>query len=104
MGTAAGEWLARVGLADVSPEARPAELSGGQCQRVALARALAARPSLLVADEPTARQDVVTAATLGRLLRQVADHGPAVVVASHDTAWLVTVCDRVLPLASLTPP
>jgi ABC-type dipeptide/oligopeptide/nickel transport system ATPase subunit len=94
----AAGWLAQVGLDGLDPETRPAELSGGQCQRVAVVRALAARPALLVADEPTARQDVVTAAALVDLLTEVAAGGTAVIVVSHDTARLATCCSRLLRL------
>lgn len=82
----------------VSPAAHPHELSGGQCQRVALARALAARPAVVVADEPTARQDALTAAVLAGLLHKTADAGTAVAIASHDEAWLRTICHRVVSL------
>lgn len=55
--------LREVGLAD-KIEARPAELSGGQQQRVAVARALASKPRFVLADEPTANLDSVSAAGL----------------------------------------
>ena len=48
----AREWLRAVGLGDQLSKV-PHDLSGGQKQRVAIARALAARPRLLLADEPT---------------------------------------------------
>ena len=61
----AADALARAGLAEV-PDRLAEELSGGQRQRVAVARALGVRPGLLVADEPTAELDAVTAATVVR--------------------------------------
>ncbi|TWU32808.1 ABC transporter ATP-binding protein [Novipirellula artificiosorum] len=63
------ELLDRVGLADRA-HYRPAQLSVGQQQRVAIARALAAKPKLLLADEPTANVDPVSAEAVLNLIRQ----------------------------------
>ena len=89
-----GAALEVVGLTDRSRH-RPDELSGGEQQRVALARALVHAPRYLLADEPTGELDTNTGAAILELLRQVADSGTAVVVASHDPAALETV-DRAL--------
>lgn len=78
------EMLARVGLADHS-EQRPYELSGGQQQRVGLARALVARPSILLADEPTGQLDSGTAASMMDLMTElVHSEGIAAIVSTHD--------------------
>jgi peptide/nickel transport system ATP-binding protein len=90
-----------VGLSPAHLDARPHQLSGGQRQRVAIARALAGRPALIVADEPTAALDPTVAAGVVRLLREVADGGCAVVVASHDEARVRSFADRVLRVAEL---
>lgn len=92
----AREWLAKVNLAGIDPDARPVRLSGGQCQRVAILRALVAEPALIVADEPTARQDVVTAAAISELLCHAADSGTAIIIVSHDTEWLDGISDRTM--------
>ncbi len=77
---------------------RPYELSGGQQQRVGIARALAARPSLLLADEPTGQLDSGTAATVMDLISDLVHaEGVAAVVTTHDPA-LVRRADRVVEL------
>jgi peptide/nickel transport system ATP-binding protein len=93
--------FAAVGLAEAHLEVRPYQLSAGQRQRVAIARALAGEPALIVADEPTAALDPTVAAGVVCLLREVADSGCAVVVASHDEARLRSFADRVLRIAEL---
>jgi putative ABC transport system ATP-binding protein len=57
------ELLSQVGLSDKADK-RPSELSGGQQQRIAVARALAAKPQFILADEPTANLDTVSASNL----------------------------------------
>jgi putative ABC transport system ATP-binding protein len=65
--------------------AMPAQLSGGQAQRVAIARALANRPSIILADEPTAALDTERAGIVMDLLRKVAtERNAAILVVSHD--------------------
>ncbi len=76
--------LADVGLAELAGQ-RVARLSMGERQRVALARALAARPALLLADEPTARLDEANARAVGALFSDLARRmGTAIVCATHD--------------------
>ena len=91
------ESLELVGLAGHAAQ-RPYELSGGQQQRVGIARALAARPQLLLADEPTGQLDSGTAATVMDLIGELVHaRGVAAVVTTHDPA-LVRRADRVLEL------
>lgn len=74
-----------VGLAGLA-EKLPEELSGGQGQRVAMARAVAARPQLLLADEPTGQLDEATGlALMDGLLGWLAGSRTALVVATHDS-------------------
>jgi peptide/nickel transport system ATP-binding protein len=91
--------LSRSGMSHVDIDARPCELSGGQCQRIAILRAVVAEPTLIVADEPTARQDVITAAAMTEQLREAAAAGTGIVVVSHNTTWLECFAHRVLDLA-----
>lgn len=88
--------LDSVGLADRA-EHLVEELSGGQQQRAAVARALVVRPDVLLADEPTAEQDVGhRTATLDAILA-AATSGTAVLLATHDPV-VASRCDRVLHL------
>ena len=78
------EILDEVGLSGLE-DRNPAELSGGQQQRVAVARALVSEPALILADEPTANLDSVTAEKLMELLRHLNDeHGITFVISTHD--------------------
>jgi putative ABC transport system ATP-binding protein len=75
--------LAQVGLEQFTAHLVE-ELSGGQQQRVAVARTLAARPRLLLADEPTSDLDAPNRQRVIQALRNEADAGAAVVMATHD--------------------
>ena len=81
---------------------RPGDLSGGQQQRVAIARALAHDPPLILADEPTAHLDYIQVEGVLRLLRELAEPGRIVVVATHDER-LLPLADRVLHLSQPVP-
>jgi ABC-type lipoprotein export system ATPase subunit len=97
------EALARVGLAERA-EQRAGRLSAGERQRVAVARAIAARASLLLADEPTARLDEANALAVGALFAELArGTGAAVVVATHDPL-VVEQADATLALGAYLPP
>lgn len=73
----------------------PDELSGGQAQRVAIARALAARPAVILADEPTGQLDHPTAhRVITIVLDAAASIGAAVVIATHDPAIAARLPDR----------
>ncbi len=93
----AREWLREVGLSDQLHKL-PNDLSGGQKQRVAIARALAARPKLLLADEPTAALDSVTGREIVSLLKRLAlEQSCAVLMVTHDQR-ILDVADRLLKM------
>ncbi len=78
------EVLSDLGLAELAGR-RPNELSGGQQQRVAVARAVAARPKLVLADEPSANLDGKSAEQLMTLMRTLhEEHGATFVFSTHD--------------------
>ena len=88
------EWVEHL-LVEVGLEERfhhkPSELSGGQQQRVAIARALAAKPQIVIADEPTANLDSVTGERILNLMKQVNnDEGTTFIFSSHDPSiWKI---------------
>ena len=89
------ELLAHVGLAD-RRDHLPDELSGGEQQRVGIARALAARPRLIMADEPTGNLDRETGESVMEMLVAAArERSAAVLLVSHDER-AVSYADRTL--------
>ena len=86
--------LDQVGLGGLA-ERRPDQLSGGQRQRVAVARALVKAPTLVIADEPTANLDSVTAARIVDLMRELGGRlKTTFLIATHDER-MSAHCDRV---------
>jgi putative ABC transport system ATP-binding protein len=76
--------LREVGLQGME-DRRPAQLSGGQQQRVAVARAIVSQPKLVLADEPTANLDSVSAKQLMELFRELNEnHGVTFLISTHD--------------------
>jgi len=94
------ELLALVGLPAAEYRQRFADqLSGGQRQRVGVARALAARPRILLLDEPLGALDAITRASLqGELARIHRELGLTTVLVTHDVAEAAALADRVVVL------
>jgi molybdate transport system ATP-binding protein len=96
----ADELLDRFGLTDLAGR-RPRTLSGGQAQRVALARTLAARPAMLLLDEPLSALDAGTrAAVRADLRRHLASFGGPALVVTHDAVEAMVLADRLVVLES----
>jgi ABC-type polar amino acid transport system ATPase subunit len=92
------ELLEQMGIG-ARAHAMPHELSGGEAQRVAIARALAMGPQVLLMDEPTASLDPARRGDLAAILRQLADGGCALLIASHDEEFVRGCAHRVLTMA-----
>ncbi|QSZ42018.1 ATP-binding cassette domain-containing protein [Sulfurimonas aquatica] len=83
---------------DTKLKSLPNTLSGGQQQRVAVARAVAAKPELILADEPTANLDSKNSESLMNMMRSLNEkEGVSIIFASHDEYVLSSV-DRVIKL------
>lgn len=91
---AVDEALRRLDLTDVA-ERVPGELSQGQRKLVGVARALAARPKLVLMDEPAAGLDTAESQELGRRLRRLVDDGTTVFLIDHDMGLVLGVCDYI---------
>lgn len=86
------------GEAGAGDDRMPAELSQAERSGLALDRALAARPSVLLLDEPATGLDRAGRVALARRLRRVADSGAAVLLVDHDMGLVLEVCDHVVVL------
>jgi polar amino acid transport system ATP-binding protein len=88
------ELLARFGLADKARE-YPDRLSGGQQQRVAIVRALAMRPDLMLLDEVTSALDPELVAEVLGVIRELAQGGMTMLIATHEMGFARDIADRV---------
>jgi polar amino acid transport system ATP-binding protein len=92
--TRAHELLARFSL-DEKADEYPDRLSGGQQQRVAIARALAMEPDILLLDEVTSALDPVLVAEVLDAIRELAEQGMTMVIATHEMGFAKDVANRV---------
>jgi cell division transport system ATP-binding protein len=90
--------LDKVGLLD-REKARPVALSGGEQQRLCIARAVVARPSVLIADEPTSSLDAQSAREVLDIFSSFHQVGTTLLVSTHDEAAVAYLSPRVLRLA-----
>ncbi len=92
------QWVEMIGLAEFANR-YPHELSGGMQQRVAIARSLAARPKVLLMDEPFGALDAQTRRRMQRHLLEICEHVDITVVfITHDLDEAIFLADRVLVL------
>lgn len=91
--------LDKVGLLG-RERANPIQLSGGEQQRLAIARAVVNRPSILIADEPTANLDADSAASILEIFVSFNRVGVTALIATHDEALIRRYAKRVLRLAA----
>ena len=92
------DWaLSVVGISDLA-DRLPVDLSHGQRKLVGVARALAARPELVLLDEPAAGLDTVESQQLARQLRTLLGHGITVFLIDHDMGLVLNVCDDIYVL------
>lgn len=96
MNKLAEEHLQSLSLRGVHGDAQVAGLSGGQRQAVAVAKAVAAKPKLLILDEPTAALGIREVETVLNVLRSVRSQGVGVVLITHRMQDLFEVCDRLV--------
>ncbi len=90
----AKELLARFGLVDKAGE-YPDRLSGGQQQRVAIVRALAMHPRLMLLDEVTSALDPELVAEVLAVIRELAEEGMTMLIATHEMGFARDIADRV---------
>jgi polar amino acid transport system ATP-binding protein len=93
-GERAAELLGRFGLADKADE-YPDRLSGGQQQRVAIVRALAMRPDIMLLDEVTSALDPELVAEVLDVIRELADGGMTMLIATHEMGFARDIATRV---------
>jgi osmoprotectant transport system ATP-binding protein len=93
------ELLTLVALPQDMAARYPRQLSGGQAQRVGVARALAARPSIMLMDEPFGALDPVTRDELGQAYRRLHDDlGLTTIMVTHDMTEALLMADRIVVL------
>ncbi|WP_395719518.1 amino acid ABC transporter ATP-binding protein [Prosthecobacter sp.] len=93
------ELLHRLGL-EGHENKRPSQLSGGQQQRAAIARALAPKPRLLLLDEPTSALDPVMTGEVLDVIRELAEAGQSIILATHEISFARKVADWIVFLAA----
>jgi rhamnose transport system ATP-binding protein len=89
------DYIRDLGVKAAGPDAPGGSLSGGNQQKVALARWLAAKPKLLILDEPTQGVDVGAKGEIHKIIRHLAKEGLAVLMISSDLPEILGMSDRI---------
>jgi branched-chain amino acid transport system ATP-binding protein len=95
--SAVDDALDALGIADLADRS-PDEISQGQRKLVGVARAVAARPKLLLLDEPASGLDTEESADLGTRLRTLLERGITILLVDHDMGLVLDVCDQIFVL------
>jgi ribose transport system ATP-binding protein len=93
------QYKQRIDIKTPSMEQRVINLSGGNQQKVVLAKSLAAESDILIFDEPTRGIDVGAKQEIYHLMRELADHGNAILMISSDMEELLGMSDRIIVLS-----
>jgi branched-chain amino acid transport system ATP-binding protein len=91
-------WALRAVGLESDGERLPVDLSHGHRKLVSVARALAAKPKLLLLDEPAAGLDATESRELGVVLRRLNEQGISILLVDHDMSLVLSVCDEIFVL------
>jgi rhamnose transport system ATP-binding protein len=96
------DYIRSLAIKTYGPDAPAGSLSGGNQQKVVVARWLAAKPQLLILDEPTQGVDVGAKSEIHKIIRRLASEGMAVLMISSDLPEIVGMSDRIAVMRSRT--
>lgn len=94
------DYMRRLHIKAASPEIEVSSLSGGNQQKVVLAKWLAARPDVLILDEPTRGVDVGAKQEIYSIINDLAANGMAIIMVSSDLPEIINMCDNVCVVRS----
>ncbi len=94
------DYMQRLRIKAASPEIEVSSLSGGNQQKVVLAKWLAARPDVLILDEPTRGVDVGAKQEIYSIINDLAANGMAIIMVSSDLPEIINMCDSVCVVRS----
>ena len=96
----AEKWIGKLGIRCRSARQSARNLSGGNQQKIVLGKWLAREPRVLLLDEPTRGIDIAARSEIHGILRELADRGTAILMASSDMPELLALSDRILVMRS----